>query len=379
MLIPGREARPTHVDAAAPSHDGWECVRVATVGTRRTKGADMTARKRKRMARLAAIAGVVALVAASATATSTAAPRKHAAMAKIRISFSTWNGYAGLVIGVKSGIFKKAGLDVQYSVIEDPVARFNALKAGSLDAIATTPDTFARTYARGIKTVQVLGLDASVGGDGIVADKKITSVKQLKGQKVAVSAGSTSQWFLAYVLSVNKLSLKDVKQVDLTSGDAGAAFAAGRVPVAVTWQPWLDRTKKNPNGHVLVSSKQYPTIITDQVGFTPEFIKKNPETVQAFVNAYGQVMDLVKSDPDKAFGYATKYLGQSTTQIKATLKEVPLWTLSQSRAYYGSSSKHGQIYKIFTKAGQFWKSIGEISSVPSPNGAIDPSFLSKAS
>jgi NitT/TauT family transport system substrate-binding protein len=339
----------------------------------------MTASKRTRMARVAAIASVIALVAAGTTASSSAAPhRGHASMAKIRIAFSTWNGYAGLVIGVKSGIFKKAGLDVQYSVIEDPVARFNALKAGSLDAIATTPDTFARTYARGIKTVQVLGLDASVGGDGIVADKKIASVKDLKGEKVAVSSGSTSQWFLAYVLSVNKLSLKDVKQVDLTSGDAGAAFAAGKVPAAVTWQPWLDRTKKNPNGHVLVSSKQYPTIITDQVGFTPEFIQKNPETVQAFVKAYGQVMNLVKSNPDKAFGYATKYLGQSVKEIKATLKEVPLWTLQQSRTYYGTPSKHGQIYKIFTKAGQFWKTIGEISSVPSPNGAIDPSFLTKA-
>ena len=274
----------------------------------------MTARTRTRIARIAAIAGVVSLVAAGTTASSTAAPHRHAAMAKIRIAFSTWNGYAGLVIGVKSGIFKKAGLDVQYSVVEDPVARFNALKAGSLDAIATTPDTFARTYARGIKTVQVLGLDASVGGDGIVADKSISSVKQLKGQKVAVSAGSTSQWFLAYVLSVNHLTLKDVKQVDLTSGDAGAAFAAGRVPVAVTWQPWLDRTKKNPNGHVLVSSRQYPTIITDQVGFTPDFVKKNPETVQAFVRAYGQVMDSIKANPDKAFGYATKYLGQTTAR-----------------------------------------------------------------
>ena len=180
------------------------------------------------------------------------------------------------------------------------------------------------------------------------------------------------------MLSVNHLSLKDVKQVDLTSGDAGAAFAAGRVPVAVTWQPWLDRTKKNPNGHVLVSSKQYPTIITDQVGFTPDFIKKNPETVQAFVKAYGQVMDSIKANPDKAFGYATKYLGQTTKEIEATLGDVPLWTLQQSRAYYGTPAKHGQIYKIFTKAGEFWKSIGEIKSVPSPNGAIDPSFLTKA-
>ena len=57
---------------------------------------------------------------------------------------------------------------------------------------------------------------------------------------------------------------------------------------------------------------------------------------------------------------------------------MPLWTLKQSRTYYGTPSKHGQIYAIFTKSALFWKSIGEISSVPSPNGAIDPSFLSKA-
>ena len=57
---------------------------------------------------------------------------------------------------------------------------------------------------------------------------------------------------------------------------------------------------------------------------------------------------------------------------------MPLWTLQQSRTYYGTPAKHGQIYKIFTKAAQFWKGIGEISNVPSPNGAIDPSFLTKA-
>ena len=59
----------------------------------------------------------------------------------IRIGFSTWNGYIGLVIGVKEHLFEKAGVKVSYTVVEDPVQRFNALKAGSLDAIATTPDT----------------------------------------------------------------------------------------------------------------------------------------------------------------------------------------------------------------------------------------------
>ena len=56
----------------------------------------------------------------------------------IRIAFSTWNGYMGIVIGVKEGLFEKAGVKVDYTVVEDPVQRFNALKSGSLDAIATT-------------------------------------------------------------------------------------------------------------------------------------------------------------------------------------------------------------------------------------------------
>ena len=169
----------------------------------------MTAAKRKSLARLAVIAGVVAAVAVSATANSSAAPQHRKAMAKIRIAFSTWNGYAGLVIGVKSGIFKQEGLDVQYSVIEDPVARFNALKAGSLDAIATTPDTFAHLRARHKDGASARSRCLGRRRRHRLREERSRASSDSKGQKVAVSAGSTSQWFLAYVLSVRTtLSLK---------------------------------------------------------------------------------------------------------------------------------------------------------------------------
>jgi NitT/TauT family transport system substrate-binding protein len=293
----------------------------------------------------------------------------------IRIAFSTWNGYIGIVIGVKEGLFEKAGVKVSYTVVEDPVQRFNALKSGSLDAIATTPDTFSRTYAKGIKSVQVLGLDASVGGDGIVAQKDVQTVADLKGQQVGVSAGSTSQWFLAYVLQQNGLSLDDVKQVDMTSGDAGSAFAAGKVPVAVTWEPWLSKAQKNPDGHVLVSSEKYPTIITDQVAFDPAFVKENPESVKAFVKGYQAAVDFLHSNEDKALEDVTDYLGQSPDEIRATMKTVPIWGIKESQQYYGTKSSPGPIFDIFKKSARFWKDIGEIDSLPDPSGAIDPSFV----
>jgi NitT/TauT family transport system substrate-binding protein len=296
----------------------------------------------------------------------------------IRLAFSTWNGYAGLVAGVESGIFTDEGLDVTYDVVEDPVQRFNAFKAGEFDAIASTPDTFSRNYARDIETVQVLPLDRSLGGDGIVAEKDINSVDQLEGQTVAVSQGSPSQWFLGYVLRQNGLSLDDVDQANLTAADAGAAFAAGRVPIAVTWEPWLTRAEKNPDGHVLVSTKDYPDIITDGVAFSPAFVEENPDTVEKFVRAYGKVMDVVRSDPDKAFRYVTDYLGQSVAEVKATLTTVPLMTLEQGAKFYGTPDNRGPGYDLFEQSAEFWQSIGEIDEVPSADDAIDPSFINEA-
>jgi len=329
---------------------------------------------------VAAVAVAIAALAIAAVANSTRADTPttgYVATGKtpIKLAFSTWNGYMALVIAAKEGYYKNHGLNVTYTVIEDPVQRFNAFKAGSLNAIATTVDTFSRTYAKGIKSVEVLGLDASAGGDGIVADKSITSVEQLKGQKIAVSAGSTSQWLLAYVLSLHHLSLKDVQQIDLTSGDAGAAFAAGRVKVAVTWQPWLSKAEQNPNGHVLVSTKQYPTIITDHVAFAPSFVQQHPDEVKAFIAAYNDAMKLIRTNPTKAFADVHSYLGQSASEIAATMKDVPLWSVAQSRKYYGTKSHPGAIYAIFTKSANFWKSIGEIKTVPSPKNAIDSTFV----
>jgi NitT/TauT family transport system substrate-binding protein len=339
--------------------------------------------RRSRTALLVLLASLaVALVAAGcgggddeSSGGSTATSGSSGKAAPIKLAFSTWNGYIGLVIGVKEGFFEKAGVDVEYTVVEDPVQRFNAFKAGSLNAIATTVDTFSRTNANGVASVMVLGLDASVGGDGIVAKKDITSVEQLKGQTVAVSQGSTSQWLLAYVLDQHGLSLDDVKQTDLTSGDAGAAFVAGSVPVAVTWEPWLSKAEENPDGHVLASTKEYPDIITDEVAFSPDFVKENPDSITAFLKGYAMAVDFLKSNPDDAIADVTDYLGQSPEDVKATMETVPIWSIEDSKKFFGTADSPGPINEIFTKSAEFWKELGETDNVPDPSEAIDPSFL----
>lgn len=300
----------------------------------------------------------------------------HAGMTTVRMAFSTWTGYGPLVVAVEKGIFKKHGLDVTYTVVEDPTARFAAFKAGSLDAIATTVDTFTRQAAQGAQVSQVFGIDRSVGGDGIVAKKSITSVKQLKGRTVAVNVGSTSEWFLDYVLKRNGMTVNDIKIQDMPdSSVAGSTFIAGRADVAVTWEPWLDRAKQASFGHVLVSSKTYPNIIVDVFGFRTPFLSAHRASVPAFIKAYYEAVDLVNAGNADALSIVGKYTGESVKSVKYDLTTVKLMDLAQSKAYFGAPGKPGPIYNIARQSADFWLSIKKIAKMPNISATIDPSFM----
>jgi NitT/TauT family transport system substrate-binding protein len=293
----------------------------------------------------------------------------------IHISSSTWTGYAVLYVANAKGTWKSHGLDVNFKVVEDPNDRFIAMAAGRLEGMATTVDTYARQQSAGVPAVEIFPIDASVGGDGILASKSIKTVADLKGKSIAVNQGSVSEFFLAQVLQANGMSLKDVKELNMKSGEAGAAFVAGRVDVAVTWEPWLSKAKARADSQVLVSSKQYPDLIMDSFGFRKEFIQKYPDTVKEFMRAYYDAFDWMQKNPAEANKIIGDAVGESADDVKADLSTIAMYDLKTGKTIMGTSSAHGKIYDTAKAAADFWKSIGKIDSVMNLNDAIDPSFI----
>ncbi len=293
----------------------------------------------------------------------------------IHIASSTWTGYAALYAADKKQFWKQHGLNVDFTDVEDPVLRLNALNAGQLQGMASTVDAFARAASQGVPAVQVFPIDASVGGDGILAKNDIQSVKDLKGKTVAVNQGSVSEWFLAQVLKRNGMSLNDVKEQNMTSGDAGAAFVATKVDVAVTWEPWLSRAAKTSFGRVLVSSKQYPDLIVDSFAFTRDFVSRYPETVKEFTKTYYAALDwFQKNRPegDQLVGTAVK---EKPEDVTADLTTIQLIDLARGKQVMGTKDHHGQIYNNVKEAATFWKEQGKTTSVVSPDKAVDPTAI----
>jgi NitT/TauT family transport system substrate-binding protein len=293
----------------------------------------------------------------------------------IHIASSTWTGYALIYLANAKGIWKQHGLDVNFKDIEDPNDRFIALAAGRLEGMASTVDAFARQQSNGVAAVEVFPIDASVGGDGILAANSIQNVADLKGKTVGVNQGSVSEWFLAQVLEKNGLHLSDVKEQNMTSGAAGAAFVASKLDVAVTWEPWLSKAKARTDGHVLVSSKQYPDLIMDSFAFRKDFIQKYPDTVKDFMKAYYDAFTWMQANQTEALKVIGDAVQESPSDVSADLSTMTLFDLSTGKQVIGTSSSHGKIYDNVKAAADFWKSQGKIDTAVNPSDAVDPSFI----
>ncbi len=296
----------------------------------------------------------------------------------IKLGMSTWLGYAPLYLAKEKGFFQKRGIDVEIVVIESPADRRAAFAADKIQGMATTVDTHVMTAAaeNPIPVKQVLAMDDSNGGDGIVAKKEIKTVKDLKGKTVAAQLGAGASYFwLNYVLSQNGLKLSDIKAVDMKAGDAGAAFVAGKVDAAVTWEPWLSRAKETPFGGVLLSSDKTPGIIVDSLAFKPAYLKAHGDDVKKIIAAWNEAVKFATDNPKEADAIMAKFTNQKPEEFTKEKAGVRFYGEKENKEYFGTAQKPGSLYNVTQRAADVWYELKFIKTKPKAADLIDGSYL----
>lgn len=293
----------------------------------------------------------------------------------LSLAFSTWIGYAPLYIAEKKGIFKKNGINVHLMRMESGGDRQSALASNRVQGVASTVDQQIVTDTS-VPVSQILALDESSGGDGIVSKKSITSMSDLKGKTVAVQTdgGASLFWFL-YVLKQNNMTLEDVKTQSMDSGDAGSAFVAKKVDAAVTWEPWLTNAKKTSFGHVLKSSESTPGVIADTLALRQDFIKQNPVTVKKLTKSWFEALDFLKNHHDEAVKIMANAMGQKPNETEDAMKGVNFYDKAANQKYLGTADKQGKIYDLEKTGVKFWKERKLIKKTPDLNTLTSTKYI----
>lgn len=241
------------------------------------------------------------------------------ALAEVKVGVSDWPGWVAWYVAEQKGFFKKYKADVKLVWFANYTDSISALSSGQLDANCQTWSDTMGPLAKGVPVKAVLVNDNSAGNDALMVSDKIKGFADLKGKRIALEEFSISHFVLATALAKNGLTQKDVKVVNLSAGDAAAAFLAGRVDAAVVWNPWVSQIEKSGKGKPLFTSKDMPGLIPDLLVAQDKAIKTKHKDLVGMIRAWFDTEKFIRDNPDEAAKIMSKVVGMKAEDYKVFL------------------------------------------------------------
>ena len=242
-----------------------------------------------------------------------------AAQAEVKIGVSDWPGWVAWYVAEQKGYFKKHGADVKLVWFANYTDSISALSAGQVDGNSQTWSDTMAPLAKGIPLKTILVNDNSAGNDALMVGPAIKSFKDLKGKKIALEEFSVSHFLLTMALSKNGMTLKDVKVVNLTAGDAAAAFMAGRVDAAVVLNPGINTIQTSGKGKALFTSKDVPGMVSDLLVVQDKSLKAKRKDFVGMVKAWYETVAFIKANPAEAAKIMSKVVGMDAKEYAVFL------------------------------------------------------------
>ena len=257
-----------------------------------------------------AAAAVTALAAGCSSSAASSGPGSSSggsssAPVTLRLGFLANITHASALVGLKEGFFGKSlgrNVTLKTSVFSSGTQETTALLAGQLDAAYVGPNPAINAWQKsGGKAIKVVSGVAS-GGAALVVKPSISSVSQLKGQKLATpSLGNTQDVALRYYLKQHGLTTSqtgggDVPITPITpNSDAVLEFKSGQI--AGGWEPApYDIEMQQDGGKVLVNEASlWPggKFVTTNIVVSQSFLAAHPSVVTGLLKANIQAINFI--------------------------------------------------------------------------------------
>lgn len=294
----------------------------------------------------------------------------------IKMGIEPWLGYGQWHIAAKKDLFKAQGLGNVEIVNFNTDADINAaLAAGQLNCGNIATHTAMNFIANGLPIKIVALLDVSKTADAILSDGSVADIKGLKGKQVAYEEGTTSDILLNYALSQNGMTIADVEKVPMPASDAGSALIGGKVPVAVTYEPYLTLAmQQNKAVKMIYSAGENPGLISDVFVVREEFLKEKPGQVVALLKAWDAALADYRKDTAGGRTIISEAVGAKPEELATAFDGVVYYSLAENKAELGGTFTSKVVPEVHAAA----KTAGILQKDVDLSTAIDARFVDAA-
>lgn len=235
-----------------------------------------------------------------------------------------------LVIARERGFFKAVGLDVEIKYFPSGGDLTSAIVGGSLaiGSSGSTPTTTLRAVPFPVKIVAQMS-DIS-GAQQIVVKPDIRRPEDLYGKRVAVLKGTSSEFMVDLLAKVHNVDLSKLELVAMGPTEMLSSFIRGDVHAVSLWEPHSTRARKSGNGKILFSGttsyvpgREGPHRVYGDhstLFATEDFIRKNPTTLRAVLEALARSVEYIEKDAEGANAILAREFGMAADEMRDIMK-----------------------------------------------------------
>jgi ABC-type nitrate/sulfonate/bicarbonate transport system substrate-binding protein len=300
-----------------------------------------------------------------------AAPAAQPTAQPIKMVIARTSGPASalLFIADDQGFLKANGLDAEIRNYPSTADATNALVAGEIVGAQPSAQIVNSLLGRGTDIKIAAIVSRNPRDMKVVGRSDMSGPADLKGKKVAVVAGSASEFLMTSYLQSGKLSASDVEVLKADPPEIVALMDRGDAQAFALWEPFPANALKimGDKGKILAYSEDLGYKGSLFQVLAGKFVAANPDAEARLMKAYVDAEAYMKANPDKALAIIAK----------ASNLEVGVAKPLVDNGDYHLVADQDMLNEL-SKLGQWLKDVGQLKEVPDYAKAIDTSGLQKA-
>ncbi|WP_250305784.1 aliphatic sulfonate ABC transporter substrate-binding protein [Streptomyces sp. NBC_01387] len=266
-----------------------------------------------------------------------AAGAKKLSADTVKIGYFPNLTHATALVGDQQGIFQKelGGTRLKASTFNAGPSEIEALNSGSIDIGWIGPSPAINGYTKsGGKSLRIIGGSASGGVKLVVDPKKIKTLDDVKGKKIATpQLGNTQDvaflnWIAGRGWKVDANSGKgDVSVVRTDNKVTPDAYASGSIDGAWVPEPTASKLVQQGAKVLLDESDLWPDkkfVITNII-VSQKFLEEHPDVVEAVLRGSVKTNAWIKAHPDAAKASANAALKRLSGKALPAAVLDPAW------------------------------------------------------
>ncbi|CAB3769097.1 sulfonate ABC transporter substrate-binding protein [Paraburkholderia solisilvae] len=202
-----------------------------------------------------------------------------------------------------------------------------ALNANSIDIGSTGAPPAVFAQAAGVRFVYVGTEPAGVTNEAVIvkADAPLRTVADLKGKRVALQKGSSSNYLLLALLQKAGLRYTDIQPVYLPPADARAAFENGTVDAWAIWDPYYAAAQHALRARTLAD---YTSLEAGHNFYeaTRDFAQQHPDVVGIVLEQLQSTGRWVNTHPAETVELIAPQVGLDRVVVDTWVRRVPYGT-----------------------------------------------------